>query len=167
MKKISSENAETLREEFEARELQFVQLTEALRAGDHNAVEKLGRRDLAMLGRVVLRLEEELATMPPNRRSEQAYCCEAPPVQYFAPPSRATRPSLLVEPDDKRARALLAPNPDFFRSDLPATAMQSITVTQQITRTDKDWEIYMEEVRQGVDWQALVLLLMQNTQNRR
>jgi hypothetical protein len=125
-------------------------------------MEKLGRRDLAMLDRIRMRLEEELAAMPPDRRGAQAFCCEGPPVNYFAPPRTATRPSLLIEPDDKRARALLAPNPDFFRGDRPATAMQSITVMQRIVRADKDWQAYMEEVRQNVDWQALLLLLTQN-----
>jgi hypothetical protein len=147
VKRVSAENAEKMSEQFEARELLLIQMVDALRASDYDALEKLGRRDLALLGRAAIRLEEELAAMPPESRGAPAYCCEAPPINYFAPPSRAKRASLLVEPDDKRAGALLAPNPDFFRSDLPATAVQSITVTQKIMRVDKDWDAYMAEIR--------------------
>jgi hypothetical protein len=125
-----------------------------------------GRRDLAMLGQAALRLEEELAAMPVRQRAQPAYCCEAPPANYFAPPRSATRPSLLLEPDDKRAGALLAPTTDFFRSDLPKTAIQSITVIQRIARPDGAWEAYMEEVRHGLDWKALTLLLMHDTVGR-
>jgi hypothetical protein len=54
---------------------------------------------------------------------------------------------------------MLAPNPDFFRDDLRATAMQSITVTQLPARADQPWEAYMEAVRHDIDWQALITLL--------
>jgi hypothetical protein len=155
MKRVSPENAEKMSEQFEARELLFIQMVNALREGDYDALEKLGRRDLALLGRAAMRLEEELAALGPESRGAPAYCCEAPPLNYFAPPSRAKRASLLVEPDDKRASALVAPNLDFFRSDLPATAVQSITVRQKITRVDKDWDAYMGEIRTTTDWSSI------------
>jgi hypothetical protein len=163
MKKISTENAEKLREQFETRERLLRQIKDALREGDHKAMEKLGRRDLAMLGQAALRLEEELAAMPPKQRGAPAYCCEAPPSNYFAPPRSVTRPSLLLEPDDKRAGALLAPKTDFFRNDLPRTAIQSITVIQRIARPDEAWEVYLDEVRKRLDWKAMALLLMHDT----
>lgn len=160
MKRISADRAEQLQEHFEAQELGYAQVVEALQANDHERVEKLGRRDLAILGRTIRKLEKELEEMPPKLRSSQAYCCEASPVGYFAPPRHATRPSLMVEPDDQRARALVIPNPDFLRDDLPATAMQSITVRTRVDSTKKDeWEAYLQAVHLRVDWQVLVDLL--------
>lgn len=156
MKRLAGESEEMLarvaemREQFEARESGFSQAANALSAGNHDLLEKLGRRDLALFIRVIPRLEAELAAMPPEVRRSPAYCCEASPVSYFAPPSYATLPSLLVEPGDERASPLLTPNPDFFRCDLPAPAVQSITVTQRMTRPDMAWKSYMEAVRQDL-----------------
>ena len=155
MKKLSEQSAGELRKQHEARERQLAGAVEALRSGDFDALEQIGRRDLALLGRAIVRLENELAEMPQGERSAPAYCCEANPHGYFAPPSHAKRPSLMVNPDKKGAAPLLAPDPAFFNRDLPASAVQSIAVLQQISRPDRQWDDYMAMIRTEIDWLTL------------
>jgi hypothetical protein len=66
------------------------------------------------------------------------------------PSRRPRRPSLLMDPTDRNALPLLAPNPDFFRRDLPAGQIQAIAII------DRLWKEYHDAMNAEFNWGALI-----------
>lgn len=149
MKSLDSDAAEKMRKTFEDNEKIHARRAEAIAAGDYDALEATGDRGSAMVGRNLLALRKELADMSPADRAAPAYGFEGNPHQYWMPRETPRRPSLLLDPDDKNAMPVLAPNPEFFRTDIPAVEIQSLTVINRL------WEEIDEKLQAELDWAAL------------
>lgn len=135
-----------------------VQAVAALEAQDYDRLEELGERPLAMMGRTLLLLEEELELLSQEERKAPAYGLELAAGEICFPRWEPERTSLLLDPDDERAQPLTTPNTDFYRSDLPATAVQSLVIVQKAPTT-QSWQDLMEEIRQTLDLEALAAML--------
>ena len=132
MESLDADQAERMREGFEKSEERYALLAEAIEAEDYDALEAAGDRGRAMMGRHKLALEAELASLSAAERGAPAYGFEYDPAMYWMPRHAPDRPSLLLPPDHPEALPLLAPDPTFFRTDLPATAIQSLTIVNKL-----------------------------------
>ncbi|TVQ39459.1 MAG: hypothetical protein EA384_06275 [Spirochaetaceae bacterium] len=143
------DTAEATMEMFERNERALQPIAAALAARDYDALEAAGDRGRAMMGRHLLALEAELAGLAAAERAAPAYGFEHNPAMYWMPPRPPKRPSLLLNDGDTNAYALLAPNPDFLRHDLPAGQIQSITILNRL------WPEFDERLESEMDWRAL------------
>ncbi len=132
MESLDADQAERMREGFEKSEERYALLAEAIEAEDYDALEAAGDRGRAMMGRHKLALEAELASLSAAERRAPAYGFEFDPAMYWMPRRAPERPSLLLPPDHPEALPLIAPNPGFFQTDLPATAIQSLTIVNKL-----------------------------------
>ncbi|MFW6274621.1 MAG: hypothetical protein ACOC2P_02170 [Spirochaetota bacterium] len=149
MKSIDSEQAEQMLTTFEKNEAIYARHAEAIAAEDFEALEEAGERGLAMLGRHMVRLREELSALSPAERAAPAYGLAGNPMQYWMPRNKRSRPSLLLDRDDPNAMALVAPNHDFFRSDSDPTDIQSITVINKL------WDDFDAQMQAEFNWDEL------------
>jgi len=149
MKSINPAEAEKMRTAFEKTEEIYQKQAEAIAAEDYDSLEAAGERGLAMLGRHLLTLREELAGLSAAERSEPAYGFEGNPQQYWMPRRKPERPSMLLDAGHQDALPLLAPNPDFFREDIPPTEIQSLTIINRL------WPEFNERIQAELDWEAL------------
>ena len=149
MRRRNEEQAATMLRNFEATEEVYARQAAAIASEDFDALEAAGDRGLAMVGRHMLLLREELAGLSAAQRAAPAYGFEQNPHMYWMPFGTPRRPSLLMDPNDRNAVPLLAPNPDFFRRDVPASAIQTIAVI------DRLWPEYHEAMNTEFDWNAL------------
>lgn len=149
MKTIDTERAEETLADFEKNEERYAQIAAAIEAEEYDELETLGERARASLGRHKQELEAELVGLSPAERAAPAYGFEFSPVMYWMPPRPPKRPSLLLDADDPGATALVSPNPEFFRTDLPAGAIQSITIVNGL------WEEFAERLESELDYEAL------------
>jgi hypothetical protein len=99
-----------------------------IKNGDWNKLQELGKKYdierldlLADAGRAISKLQAELKSLSAAQRNAPAYGFELPPwhpvgphKQVVAMPFDAKRPSGLVNPTTKGARALVCLDPDFF-----------------------------------------------------
>ena len=141
--------AEDAMQTFERNERALQPIAAALAARDYNALEAAGDRGRAMMGRHMLALEAELAGLSAAERAAPAYGFEYDPAMYWMPRRPPKRPSLLLSAGDPGAFALLAPNPDFLRRDLPPGQIQSITILNRL------WPEFDEPLEREMDWRAL------------
>ncbi|MFO7781186.1 MAG: hypothetical protein R6W94_06110, partial [Spirochaetia bacterium] len=132
MESLDADQAERMREGFEKSEERYALLAEAIEAADYDALEAAGDRGRAMMGRHKLALEAELASLSAIERRAPAYGFESDPAMYWMPRRAPERPSLLLPPHHPEALPLITPNPGFFQTDLPATAIQSLTVVNRL-----------------------------------
>ncbi|MFP4206578.1 MAG: hypothetical protein ACLFSP_10750, partial [Spirochaetaceae bacterium] len=153
LKSLDAEQAAQMRETFEQSEAQYALLAEAIAAEDYDALEAAGDRGRAMMGRHKLTLEEELASLSAAERRAPAYGFASDPAMYWMPPRAPERPSLLLSPDDPEALPLIAPDPEFFRPDLPATAIQSLTIVNKLPPE------FAERLEEELDWAALAAMV--------
>ena len=102
-----------------------------------------------MVGRHMKELREEPAGLSAAHRAAPAYGFGQNPHMYWLSSRTPRRPSLLMDPMDRNAVPLLAPNPDFFRRDLPADAIQAIAVI------DRLWPEYRDAMNIEFDRDAL------------
>ncbi len=153
MKTLNAQSAEKILEDFERTEERYTRIAGAIDAEDYDELEALGDRGRAMLGRHTQELKAELAGLSPAERAAPAYGFEYPPVMYWMPRRPPQRPSLLLDADDPAASALVTPNPDFFRTDLPAGAFQSITIVNGL------WEEFAQRLDSELDYGALAKML--------
>ncbi|MFO7731675.1 MAG: hypothetical protein R6V86_13040 [Spirochaetia bacterium] len=149
MKSHNAESAERLLADFEKTEERYAQIAAAIAAEEYDTLEALGDRGRAMLGRHMQELEAELAGLSPDERAAPAYGFEFPPAMYWMPRRPPQRPSLLLDPDDPAGSALVTPNPEFFRTDLPAGAVQSITIVNGL------WEEFARRLEHELDYEGL------------
>jgi hypothetical protein len=149
MKSFNPEQAEELKNTMEQNERVYQRIAEAIETEDYDALEAAGDRGAAMVGRARLALQSELAGMSAEERRAPAYGFEYDPVQFWMPRRTPARPSLLLEPDDPGAFPVVAPNPEFFRRDIPAGQIQSITIVNRL------WDEFSEKMEQELDWGAL------------
>jgi hypothetical protein len=149
MKKLNPDQAETMLKNFETGEEVYTRQAEAIASEEWDALEAAQQRGLAMVGRHLSTLKEELASLSSTDLAAPAFGFEQPPQMYWMPRGKPKRPSLLLEANDPEAFPLLTPNPDFFRSDLPPTAVQSITIINKL------WEEYDDAMNRELDWEAL------------
>ena len=149
LQKLNPERAEKELQAFEDRERKLATMAEAIAAGHWDALEAEGDRGTAMVGRARLALQGELAGLSAAERGAPAWGFEANPAMYFGLSRTPKRPSLLMNPGDRNAFPLLAPNPDFFRRDLPAGEIQSITVVNRL------WKEFSDPMEGELDWAAL------------
>ena len=131
----------------------YARIAAAIEDEDYDQLESLGDRGRAMLGRHTQALEAELAGLSPAERAAPAYGFEFPPAMYWMPRRPPQRPSLLLDADDPAAAALVTPNPQFFRTDLPAERLQSITIVNAL------WEEFAERLEHELDYRGLAVLL--------
>ncbi|TVQ97851.1 MAG: hypothetical protein EA403_14635 [Spirochaetaceae bacterium] len=153
MRRMNAEQAATMLRNFEATEEVYARQAAAIAAEDFDALEAAGERGLAMVGRHMKELRAELAGLTPAQRAAPAYGFEQNPHMYWMPSRTPRRPSLLMEQSDRNALPLLAPNPDFFRRDLPAGAIQAIAVV------DRLWKEYHDAMNAEFDWAALTAMV--------
>lgn len=105
---------------------------------------------MAMVGRSRLALQEELAGLSAAERAAPAYGFESDPMQFWMPRQTLKRPSLLLSPEDRNALPVLAPNPGFFRRDLPSGELQAITIVNGL------WKELSDRMGEELDWAALI-----------
>jgi hypothetical protein len=153
MKSFDAEAAEKMRKTFEENEKIHARRAEAIAAEDYDALEAAGDRGSAMVGRNLLALRKELADMSPAERTSPAYGFEGNPQQYWMPRETPRSPSLLLDPEDKNALPVLAPNPEFFRTDISAVEIQSLTIINRL------WKEIDEKLQAELDWAALTRLV--------
>jgi hypothetical protein len=153
MKGLNAEEAGKMLSNFEAAEAIYTAQAEALARGDYDALEAARERGLATVGRHLRTLESELAGLSAEERAAPAYGFESNPAQYWLPSRKPKRPSLLMDRNDRNALPLLAPNPDYFRKDLPPGAIQSLTVINRLRG-----EI-LEGMEQDFDWSTLIRMV--------
>ena len=153
MRRMNAEQAATMLRNFEQTEAVYARHAAAIAAEDFDALETAGDRGLAMVGRHMKELHAELAGLSSAERATPAYGFEQNPHMYWMPSRTPRRPSLLMAPTDRNAVPLLAPNPDFFRRDLPAGAIQTIAVI------DRLWPEYREAMNMEFDWAALTAMV--------
>ncbi len=145
--------AEDAMQTFERNERGYQQVAAALGARDYDALEAAGDRGRAMMGRHMLALEAELAGLSAAERAAPAYGFEYDPAMYWMPRRPPKRPSLLLNAGDPGAYALLAPNPDFLRRDLPSGQIQSITILNRL------WPEFDQRLESEMDWRALAAMV--------
>ncbi len=141
--------AEDAMQTFERNERAYRPIAAALAARNYDALEAAGDRGRSMMGRHMLALEAELAGLSSVERAAPAYGFEYDPAMYWMPRRPPQRPSLLLSAGDPGAFALLAPNPDFLRRDLPPGRIQSITILNRL------WPEFDERLENELDWRAL------------
>lgn len=149
MKSINSEQAEQMLKTFEKNEAIYARHAAAIAAEDFEALEEAGERGLAMLGRHLVRLREELSALSPAERAAPAYGLAGNPQQYWMARNKRSRPSILLDRDDPKALPLVAPNPDYFRSDNAPTDIQSITIVNRL------WEAFADKMQEEFNWDEL------------
>ena len=149
MKRAGAEESEKQLRIFEENERVYARQAAAIQAGDYDALEAAGDKGMAMVGRNLLELRAELSEMSAAERAAPAYGFEGNPHQYWMPRRKPRRPSLLVEPHDRDALPLLAPNHDFFRRDISTGEVQSITIINGL------WKEFADLVEAQLDWAAL------------
>ena len=153
MKSLDTQSAEKMLADFEKTEERYAQIAEAIAAEEYDTLEALGNRGRAMLGRHKQELEAELASLSPTERAAPAYGFEFSPVMYWMPPRPPQRPSLLLNANDPAGSALVTPNPEFFRTDLPPGAIQSITIVNGL------WEEFARRLERELDYEGLAGML--------
>ncbi|TVR05797.1 MAG: hypothetical protein EA403_01515 [Spirochaetaceae bacterium] len=153
MRRMNAEQAATMLRNFEATEEVYARQAAAIAAEDFDALETAGERGLAMVGRHMKELRAELAGLSPAQRAAPAYGFEQNPHMYWMPSRTPRRPSLLMDQSDRNALPLLAPNPDFFRRDLPAGSIQAIAVV------DRLWTEYHDAMNAEFDWDGLMAMV--------
>ena len=149
MKSLDAEAAEKMRQTLEDNEKIQAHRAETIAAGDWDALEAAGDRGSAMIGRNLIALRNELADMSPGERASPAYGFEGNPQMYWMPSRIPARPSLLLNSDHPNALPVLAPNPEFFRTDIPAVEIQSLTIINRL------WKEIDEIIQNELDWAAL------------
>lgn len=149
MKALNAEEAEKMLATFEEQERIYVLQAEAIAVGDYDGLEAAGERGLATVGRTKLALEGELAGLSAAERAAPAMGFEADPSAFIIPRRNQKRPSLLVSPDDSNALPVLAPDPAFFRHDIPTGEIQSITIINRL------WAEFSDRLDEELDWTAL------------
>lgn len=153
MKRMNAEQAESMLRNFEATEEVYARQAAAIAAQDFDALEAAGERGLSMVGRNMKELQAELEGLPAAQRAAPAYGFEQNPHMYWMPVREPRRPSLLMDSQDQNAYPLLAPNPDFFRRDLPAGEIQAIAII------DRLWKEYHDAMNAEFDWGTLIRMV--------
>ncbi len=107
-------------------------------------VAGMGRMNDTVTGWIA-RLEAQLAAMSPAERAQPAYVTGAGSVL-----------EILADPADEGARALVAPNPDYFEADQALTRFQLITVRMSSLADHPPETAIVESVRRELDWEVLM-----------
>ena len=149
--------SEALAEQREA-DKEIDEMIRRLRATDPAAADKL-ERDIAVMrqeaeagvgqmneltGGWIGELEAQLAAMSPAERARPAYLTGG-----------GKGLELLADPGEEGARALVAPNAEYFDADDDLTAFQLLTVRMSDVAEHPPETTIIDAVRRGLNWEAL------------